>query len=266
MTAVASEKPADRTKTGFSMVMPMAGRGSRFSKENPGTAKPLPKPLIALAGRPFFWWATESVRRAAPLREMVFVVLEEHCREHGIDKEITRFYPQARIVAIPQVTSGAAETAWIGMQALRGTGPVAVNDCDHAFLCPDLAGAAEHLQSDADGALLCFHSANPAYSYARIGAGGNVSGTVEKVVASEHAIAGCYMFAKPDMFLKLYDEYRADCPYNELFVSGMFNRLAARNGRIIKVDAAVHVSFGTPEERDRIDLGLFERQFNWAEP
>lgn len=266
MTAAASEKSADRTKTGFSMVMPMAGRGSRFSKENPGTAKPLPKPLIALAGRPFFWWATESVRRAAPLREMVFVVLEEHCREYGIDKEITSFYPQARIVAIPQVTSGAAETAWIGMQALRGTGPVAVNDCDHAFLCPDLAGAAEHLQSDADGALLCFRSANPAYSYARIGAGGNVSGTVEKVVASEHAIAGCYMFAKPGMFLKLYDEYRADCPYNELFVSGMFNRLAARNGRIIKVDAAVHVSFGTPEERDRIDLGLFERQFNWAEP
>ncbi len=242
------------------MVMPMAGRGSRFARQ--GIAEP--KPLIELAGRPFFWWATESLRRAAPTGEMVFVVLQEHCRDHAIDRRIADYYPDAQVVAIAQVTSGAAETAEIGMRALRSTGPVAVNDCDHAFVCPSLPGALHDLHNGADGALLCFHSANPAYSYARIGADGAVSGTVEKAAVSPFAIAGCYMFAGPGEFLELFADYRADCPYDELFVSGMYNRLAARGGRIAKVDAACHVSFGTPEERDRIDPGIFERELHWT--
>jgi len=252
---------AHGNQPGFSMVMPMAGRGSRFARL--GVAEP--KPLIELAGHPFFWWATESVRRAATPDEMVFVVLEEHCRDYAIDRRITAYYPEARIVAIPQVTSGAAETAEIGVRALRSTGPVAVNDCDHAFICPDLSGAVHGLRNGSDGALLCFRSDNPAYSYARIGADGTVSGTVEKVVVSPFAIAGCYMFASPGEFLGLYDDYRADCPYDELFVSGMFNRLAIRGGRIAKVDAVRHVSFGTPEERDRIDPGVFSRELKWTE-
>ena len=49
----------------------MAGRGSRFSSE--GAA--VPKPLMSLWGRPFFWWAAESAKRAFDVAEMVFVVL-----------------------------------------------------------------------------------------------------------------------------------------------------------------------------------------------
>src|SRR4029079_9269418 len=47
-------------RSGVALVMPMAGRGSRFVRA--GRAEP--KPLIDVAGRPAFWWAAESVRRA----------------------------------------------------------------------------------------------------------------------------------------------------------------------------------------------------------
>src|ERR1700748_2741905 len=98
----------------LSLVMPMAGRGSRFTRQGRLT----PKPLIEIAGRPAFAWAVESVRQAVEVGEMVFVVLDEHVRDHAIDAAILARYPDARIVALPQVTSGAAETAAIGIAAL----------------------------------------------------------------------------------------------------------------------------------------------------
>jgi dTDP-glucose pyrophosphorylase len=189
----------------------------------------------------------------AAVREMAFVVLEEHVRDFAIDRRVLEFYPEARIVRIPEVTSGAAETAMIGIQALTTSGPVAINDSDHAFLCPELADVAAGLGKSANAALLCFSSDDPAYSYVELDEAGRVIGTVEKRVVSPYAIAGCYLFADPSLFLSLYEDYCRDCPYDELFVSGIYNRLAASGGRIEKIIASRHVSYGTPEELARID-------------
>ncbi len=243
----------------LAMVMPMAGRGSRFAREG----IPQPKPLVDLAGKPFFWWATESVRRAVPVREMAFVVLEEHVRDFAIDRRVLEFYPEARIVSIPEVTSGAAETAKIGLEALATSGPVAINDSDHAFLCPELPRTADALLGHLDAALLCFTSNSPAYSYAQLNGDGQVIGTVEKQVVSPYAIAGCYLFSDPTLFLSLYEAYRVDCPYDELFVSGLYNRLAGTGGRIGKVSAKRHISFGTPEELERVDQRSLAMELDW---
>jgi dTDP-glucose pyrophosphorylase len=229
---------------GLSLVMPMAGRGSRFSSQ--GTD--LPKPLIELQGKPFFWWATESVRRIAPVAEAVFVVLEEHVRRFAIDEIVRRHYPDATVVALADVTDGAAETAAVGLRALKGSGPVAVCDSDHAFRCGDSAPVVASLGADTNAALLCFRSDDPAYSYVELGPDGAVAGTVEKRAVSPFAIAGCYLFASPRTFLDAYAGYRLDCPYDELFVSGVYNRLLASGARVGKHVLPHHVSFGTPEE------------------
>ena len=243
----------------LAMVMPMAGRGSRFARE--GIA--VPKPLVDLEGRPFFWWATQSVLRVTQVRQLVFVVLQEHVDAFAIDRVIRGFYPDAEIVAIPDITAGASETARIGMEAIDGDGPVVVNDCDHAFHCPDLPEVAARLGADAAGALMCFRSGDPAYSYAELDTDGHVVGTVEKRVVSPFAIAGCYSFASAAQFLGLYEEYQASCPYDELFVSGMYNLLIARGETVLKAEAERHLSFGTPAERDRIAPQQLAPFANW---
>ena len=242
---------------GIALVMPMAGRGARFARL--GILEP--KPLIDLGGQPFFRWAVESVRRTVAVREMVFVVLDEHRRDYAIDARIHTFYPKARIVSIPDVTSGAAETARIGVDALSSEGPLAINDCDHAFLCPDLATVPARLAED-DLALLCFRSDNPAYSYAIVNAAGRPTGTIEKVVASPFAIAGCYIFRGPALFRQIYDAYRQDCPYDELFISGMYNRGAIDRTSMIKLEATQHWSFGTPDELAGMDPGRMATLLN----
>jgi dTDP-glucose pyrophosphorylase len=234
----------------LALVMPMAGRGSRFARNG----ELLPKPLIRLSGRPFFWWAVQSVRRYAGIRELMFVVLEEHCREFGLDRRILELFPEANLLRLSDVTSGAAQTARLGVEALRSDGPIAINDCDHAFICPTLAEFAAQTASSAAGALLCFRSDSAAYSYAQLGPDGGVARTVEKQVVSPLAIAGCYLFADRERFVRAYDIYRATCPYDELFISGLYNTMIAAGARVLAFELLRHCSFGTPEELARADL------------
>jgi len=246
--------------TDLALVMPMAGRGSRFAR----AGHDRPKPLIELFGRPFFWWATESVRRRVALRELLFVVLREHVEAHGIDAAIRAQYPEARLAVIDEVTEGAAETARIGLEALSTDGPVAINDCDHAFACEALPSLAAALASDTDAALLCFRADSPNFSYACLDAEGRVTGTVEKRVASPFAIAGCYLFRDRATFAGAYVRFREDCAYDELFLSGVVDRIAREGGRVALSELRHHAVFGTPEEMARLDPGAMTAGLGWG--
>lgn len=252
----------------LSMVMPMAGRGSRFS----GAGFELPKPLIPLFGRPLFWWACESLRRSVPLREMVFVVLDEHCRLFELDRVVLSYYPDAVIVKITDVTTGAAESAMIGVRHLATDGPVAVNDCDHAFEAGDMAFLLgrlnDHSNAGLQGALMCFPSRNAAYSYAEIECPPNgaqrVVRTVEKNPVSPHAIGGCYFLASSTELEAVYLDYSRYCPYDELFMSGIFNLLIQRKRRVGVLHAGLHRSFGTPDELQAMTPARFAPLLAWA--
>lgn len=232
-----------------SLVMPMAGRGSRFS----GTGEARPKPLICAGGAPMFAWAVESLRQDVEIAEMVFVVLKAHCDRFGVDAEVRARYPEARIVALDAVTRGAAETAAIGVAALRGDGPVAVNDCDHAFRIGDPDALVYGLETGAEGALVGFAADSPAFSYVALGANGEVTATAEKTVIGPYAIAGCYFFASPGAFQTRYAAYVGACPYPELYVSGLFDAMARDGARVLFQPLAAHASFGTPDELSRWD-------------
>lgn len=243
----------------LALIIPAAGCGSRFAKQGIN----MPKPLLELEGRPFFWWAAESVRRVADLRQIIFVVLQEHKDEFAIDRKIKSYYPDATVLAIPGPTSGAAETAKIGMEALKLPGAVAINDCDHVFVCPGLAAILKSFQGPMEGALMCFRSADPAYSYLKLGPDQRVAGTVEKQVVSDFAIAGCYLLAQSERFHGVYEQYRQSCPYSELFLSGIFNLLAENYSSIGMIELERHCSFGTPQEQSKISSEMFAPFLAW---
>ena len=96
------------------LVMPMAGRGSRFFED--GFVQP--KPLIEIHGAPFFYWAARSNEKNIPLDGITFVVLKEHIRDFGLVARIRAYWPDARIVALDEVTPGAAVTCRKGCEDL----------------------------------------------------------------------------------------------------------------------------------------------------
>ena len=172
------------------LILPMAGRGSRFFKNG----FVCPKPLIEINGKPFFYWAARSVEKFVDCADLTFVVLEEHIRDFAIDEKIKAYWPAARIVALPEVTEGAAVTALKGCEGLPDGEPILFNDCDHLFVCRAFNEfcAKGGFANGPASALLTFESDSPAYSYLQYGADGNVCHTVEKQVVSHDAICGAY--------------------------------------------------------------------------
>jgi hypothetical protein len=193
------------------------------------------------------------------------VVLKEHVERHGIDVALRASYPGIRIVVLESVTEGAAETARIGIEALSTDGPIAVQDCDHAFSCPEVPDIFRNLLGTHDAALVGFRAHKPHFSYVELDGSGTVIGTVEKQVVSPFAIAGCYFYSSSELFHKGLAIFRDRNPYNELFLSGVTDALAEQApGRVGFTELETHFPFGTPEEMARFDPALAMRVLPWA--
>lgn len=227
------------------LVMPMAGRGSRFSKEG----FHCPKPLIEIYGRPFFYWSTRSISKFVELASIEFVILQEHVNHFRIDQEILRWFPDAHLHILPDVTEGAVITCMHGISGIKDDLPVLFNDCDHLFksslfnqYCLD--GVDENI----DGLLLTFSSTENKYSFVEKDAAGNVIRTAEKEAISSEAICGCYYFRNAAVFTRAAEQYLKKCGYKEYFMSGVYNIMIFHSQCVTSMLTDYHVPFGVPEE------------------
>lgn len=229
------------------LIMPMGGGGTRFGNKG----FDLPKPLIELQGKPFFYWATQSIVKFMAVEDLTFVILQEHVDKYGIDRRILEYYPEANIQIISQVLNGAVLTCCEGIKAIKDNGPILFNDCDHAFVCEKFYDYCRSGEFDKiDGALLTFSSDCANYSYVEFNEAGDVIGTIEKEVASNEAICGAYYFKNRNVFTEAVDKYLEKCLYKEFFVSGVYNEMLADKKKIVTFQTDEHISFGTPDEYD----------------
>ena len=226
------------------LIMPMGGAGSRFYKD--GYMQP--KPLIVVNGKPFFYWATMSIKKFVEIADLTFIVLQQHIDEFGIDKVITEYFPEADIKTLPEILPGPVFTSLKGVESISDDAPILFNDCDHMFRCDEINRLLSSNIFDMDGALLTFKSEEPQFSYVRYNENGSIIGTIEKKVVSNHAICGAYMFKNVQLFKEIAEIYIKSCPYSECFMSGLYNVMCDRGMKIKDYLLDFHVEFGTPEE------------------
>ena len=228
----------------FHLIMPMGGNGSRFSS----CGFDLPKPLIPIYGKPFFYWAVQSILKFNEIIDLTFVILKEHIEKFDLDKEIKKYFADARIVVLNQVLNGPVLTCLEGIKEISDDEPILFNDCDHLFKSTafNLANASGELKT-INGALITFKSDKPQFSYI-VYENGEVVGTIEKKVLSNDAICGAYFFESASLFKQLAKAYFSNCNYSEFFISGMYNELAKIGGTIKIYCTDYHIPFGIPEE------------------
>lgn len=225
------------------LIMPMGGAGSRFFDNG----YVLPKPLIEIHEKPFLYWATKSITKFVDVADITFVVLQQHIDEHKIDEVIRGYFPDACIKVLPGILPGPVFTALKGVEDIIDDGPIVFNDCDHMFK----SSALNQLLTDGfdlDGALVTFKSNGAQFSYVKYDEQSNVVGTIEKKVVSDHAICGAYVFRNAELFKDISRIYVDNCPYNECFMSGLYNVMCSMNMKIKDYLLDFHVEFGTPEE------------------
>lgn len=229
------------------LIMPMGGAGSRFFEN--GYKKP--KPLIKIKEKPFFYWATMSIKKYIDIADLTFVVLQQHIDEFNIDKEILLLFPEAKIRVLNKILPGPVFTCLEGVKDITDEGPILFNDCDHMFKCDEINEVLNNESFIYDGALLSFVSDEAHYSYIQYDEDNNIIGTREKKVVSNHAICGAYVFKNVNLFKTTVQKYLQCCPYNEYFMSGLYNIMCNQGMKIKNYQLDYHVEFGTPKEYEK---------------
>lgn len=236
----------------LNIVVPMAGRGSRFAREG----YDLPKPLIPVRGHPMIQVVIANLRPATPHR-FHFLILREHDETYGLADRLRGWAPGCSIRFVDEVTEGAACTVLLARDAIDSADPLMIANCDQyidASIDDYLAG-----MQDADGLIMTMWADDDKWSFVRRDDTGRVVEVVEKVVVSDEATVGIYNFARGADFVRGADAMiAADERVNgEFYVAPVYTALAGQGAEIRchsigRVGAGMH-GIGVPD-----DLKAFE--------
>lgn len=238
----------------INIVMPMAGRGSRFAEVGVTT----PKPLIPVRGKPMYAWATDGLPLALA-RRLIFICLAEHLAELDLDRDIRTRYAQYDpiVIGLDRVTEGQACTVLLARDHIDNDEPLLIFNAD--TYCPTtLATALKGDARDADGVLDVFRAPGDKWSFARFDAAGRVVETAEKRRISEWASTGLYYFRRGQDFVRHAEAMIVanERSNNEFYVAPVYNRLINAGGDVRANKIEKVWVLGTPE-----DLSRFEREY-----
>lgn len=236
----------------LNIVVPMAGRGSRFAKE--GYA--LPKPLIPVQGYPMIQVVIENLLPAMAHR-FHFLVLREHDQTYALTEKLRTWAPDCSVTYVDDVTEGAACTVLLAREAINTDDPLMIANCDQYIDASIDAYLAD--MKGADGLIMTMWADDDKWSFVKRDDTGRVVEVIEKVVVSDEATVGIYNFARGADFVRGAEAMiEADERVNgEFYVAPVYSRLAAEGADIRchsigKVGAGMH-GIGVP-----VDLAAFE--------
>jgi dTDP-glucose pyrophosphorylase len=234
----------------INLVLPMGGIGQRFRDKQFN----IPKPLIEIYRRPFFYWAARCIEKYADVVTLTFIILKAHDGQFNLSDKIYSFFPNAHVVTLDKLRNGPVFSCLESIPFLDSKYPVVFQDCDHVFLANALwtqDNTTHNKESFNDGIILTFQSKDPSFGYCITDDQGNVLQTKEKKVISNDAICGAYFFSRVTDFKqyseKLIQTHKEKKREGELFLSDIIRIMIEENKNIKRVKTTFHLSFGTPE-------------------
>lgn len=238
----------------MNIVMPMAGRGSRFQT----AGFDLPKPLIDVRGRPMYAWAMDSLPLELADR-VIFICQQEHLDDRRLRADIESRYPglNTSIIGIDYVTEGQACTVLLAKQFIDEDKPLLIYNAD-TYCRSDIGAVLGALPGDVGGVISVFEAPGDKWSFARLDESGDVVETAEKRRISNLATTGLYHFSSGAEFVAHTEAMVAadERERGEFYVAPVYNRLI-RAGRRVVVNSAQEIwVLGTPE-----DLAHFEGNY-----
>jgi dTDP-glucose pyrophosphorylase len=245
----------------INIVVPMAGRGSRFTNAGYTT----PKPLIPVGGKPMIQWVIENIRPRQP-HLFTFICLDEHLQTYPeVPATLRHLCPGCNIVTVKHVTEGAACTVLLARDYINNGNPLMIANSDqYVELNIDEYLAAMDRQH-ANGLIMTFWSNNPKWSYCRLDPVGLVTEVVEKKVVSNEATVGIYNFRQGRDFVRAADQMIAQNlrVNNEFYVAPAYNQLIADGKKIVVARTGREqdgmYGLGIPE-----DLDFFKTTYHFA--
>ncbi len=242
------------------VVVPMAGRGSRFSERGIST----PKPLIPVGGNhPMVWWALHSLADVS-YSHIIFIALQEHDDQYAIADQL-RAIMQSRgntaqidVLLLPDVTAGQLCTVLEARQWIDTDEDVLVANCD-TYIVSDLGAHIAGKPADCHGIISTVNAPGDRWSFARTDTSGRVVEVAEKVRISDHASTGYYYFSNGRELCALGDAMIAagETTRGEYYVIPVYQKMIARGWRVDISPVREMWDMGTPDS-----LAAFETHLN----
>lgn len=231
------------------IVIPMAGRGSRFE----AAGYELPKPLIEIHGVPMIEVVVRNLHLKTP-HQFLFLALREHLDRYDLPARLQAISPGCQVVPVEETTQGAACTILLARHLFEDEEPLLLANSDQ-YLYVDMNGfVADMGRRHLDGLIMTFPANHPKWSYARVDPAGLVQEVAEKRPISKHATTGVYLFRRGRDFVRAAERMieRDLRVQGEFYTAPVFNELLAEGARVgiyaIGPEGEAMFGLGTPED------------------
>lgn len=231
----------------INIVIPMAGRGSRFA--NSGFR--LPKPLIDIKGHPMIEWVVKNLVPNSEHR-FIFLCLQEHLDQFNLRNYLELIAPGCIVIPVARITEGAACTVLLAEKYIDNDNELMIANSDQ-FIDYDINDYL-NMQEENDGLIMTMLATDDKWSFISFDKNNYVTKVREKEIISNEATAGIYNFKHGydyvnyaykmiGMNLRVRGEFYVAPVYNLLINDG--KKIVFKN--IGKVGAGMY-GLGIPED------------------
>jgi dTDP-glucose pyrophosphorylase len=236
----------------LNIVLPIAGRGSRFAV----AGYTQPKPLIPVHGQPMIATVARNVRPRCAHR-FIFVALAEHLEHAGMREALAAAAPGCIIVPVEQVTEGAACTVLLARQYINNGEPLMLANSDQwvDVNIDDYLASMDRQRVEA--LIMTMRADDPKWSFVGLGRSRLVTRVVEKEVISNEATVGIYNFRRGADFVRAAEAMigRNLRVNNEFYVAPVYNELIAEGMRVgiynVGSEGAGMYGLGIPDDLEQ---------------
>ena len=232
-------------------IIPMAGRGSRFS----GQGYEMPKPLIPVAGKPMVVWALKSLE-GLQLSKIIFILLREHEEQYNVIEMLRRHTKvETGFYLLDDITQGQLCTVLCAKDEIDGDEDVLIAASD--------TWVENNLQDDinrslVDGLISVYQLPGDHWSFARVNEKEEVVEVAEKKRISDWASTGLYYFSRGSTLVALGKDMidREEKTRGEYYVIPVYQKMIEAGLKVGISRANAMWDMGTPAAKE-----MFEKKY-----
>lgn len=228
----------------LNIVIPMAGRGSRFAQAGYQN----PKPLIDVYGHPMIEYVTRNITPACEHR-FIYICQEEHIKQYQLRDTLKRISPNCEIIAINGITEGAACTVLLAKDFINNQDSLMIANSDQ-FVDTNIN---EYLSAmgSLDGLIMTMPADDPKWSFIQYDENHLVTLVREKEVISNQATVGIYNYQHGSDFVYFAQQMidKNIRVNNEFYVAPVYNEMIEAGKKIgfYDIGDSMH-GLGVPED------------------
>lgn len=233
------------------LIIPMAGRGSRYANVGYTT----PKPLIEINGKPMLYHAFQSVKDV-PYEKVIFIALKEHEQTYGVSKLIKeQIVTDFELILLDDVTEGQLCTVLTASHYFQPNQSILIAASD-SYIESNIAEEVKN--TNADGLISVINLPGEQWSFAKTDETGRVIEVAEKTRISDYASTGIYYFRDAKHFEQYAQQLiqQKETTKGEYYIMPLYNKLIAKGAQIELSHTKAMWDMGTPEAKLKFETYL----------